>query len=349
MKTERNVIMTVVTSLLIIVTLACGGATPTTTPDTQATVAAAIAATSTAQVGLQATIDAAVEATSVAAPTPTPSSEETVESVTTTEMTEEELAALIDEAVAEASAATQECSTVTTEAAADGTVTQEEVDAVTVYVTDAEEAIAYAEELIYAYYDLYGELATETIVLLQAIEQDLAAMAEGTAEVNAILQEIIMALEQGLALAEETITQLETAAQTASAKAAEIQGRNQNVVQNLQAELESRAAAVLSVQPNNIPTDRQAALQSAFDYVDAARQALDDDRISQTELANIAQLGANASAGLNAHGGPQLQRLSGSISDITGQIARGQTPQVKASLGNLEASLGTRPSRPSRP
>lgn len=32
--------------------------------------------------------------------------------------------------------------------------------------------------------------------------------------------------------------------------------------------------------------------------------------------------------------------------DITGQIARGQMPQAKANVGNLEASLGTRPSRP---
>ena len=30
--------------------------------------------------------------------------------------------------------------------------------------------MAYAEELIAAYYDLYGDLATETPVLLQAIE-----------------------------------------------------------------------------------------------------------------------------------------------------------------------------------
>jgi hypothetical protein len=78
----------------------------------------------------------------------------------------------------------------------------------------------------------------------------------------------------------------------------------------------------------------------------ATDRALDDDRISQTELADIAQLGANASAGLNAHGGPQLQRLAGSINDITGQIARGQMPQARANVGNLEASLGTRSSRP---
>ncbi len=116
--------------LLIIALSACRSAQPT--PDTQATVNAAIAATGTAQASLQATIDAAVKATVTAAPTPTPS----VQYVT---MSEEELAALIDQAVAEAITATQQCSTATTTATADGAVTQEEVNTVQVYLVDAEE------------------------------------------------------------------------------------------------------------------------------------------------------------------------------------------------------------------
>lgn len=341
---KRAVTLTLVVGLFIVATLACGTAAPTPMPDTRATVDAAIAATSTAQVNLQETIDAAVEATGAAVPTPIPAAEH----VAATEMTEEELAAVIDQAVADATTATEQCSTATTEATADGTVTQEEVDTVEVYVTGAEEAIAYAEELIAAYYGLYGELATETIDLLLAIEEDLAVLAKEAAAISVALQEVDTALERGLALAEETLTQLETAAQTASAKAAEIQAQNQIWVQNLQAELENRVATVLAVQPDNVATDRAAAIQSAFDYLDAVREGLADERISQAELANIAQLGANASASLNAHGGPQL-RLSGSINDITGQVARGQTVQAKASLGNLEAALGTRLPRPSRP
>ena len=347
---KRITILTIAIGLFISTTLACGGtATPAATPDTQATVEAAFAATSTVQASIQATIDAAVEATDVAveptivtAAPPTPSAEYVT-------MTEEELADLIDEAVVEATAATQECATAATEAATDETVTQEEVDTVEVYVVDAEEAIAYAEELIYAYYSLYGELATETLILLQAIEEDLATLTGEAAAIEAALQEIDTTLEQGLALAEETITQLEAAAQAASVQAAEIQAQNQTWIQNLQTELENRAAAVLAVQPDNIATDRQAAILSAFDYVDAVREGLADDMISQTELANIALLGANASASLNAHGGPQLQRLPSSINDITGQIARGQTPQAKANLGSLESALGARPPRPSRP
>jgi len=342
---KRRAVLALAVTLLVIAAIACGGAaSPVTTPDTQATVDAAIAATGTAQAGTQATIDAAVEATGVAAettvaPSPTPA----VEYVT---MTEEELAALIDQAVTDAAAATQECAAATTEATADDTITSEEVATVEIYATGAEEAIAYAEELILAYYDLYGELAVETIALLQATEEDLAALASETAAINATLQEVAATLDQGVALAEETIAQLETAAQAIGDKAAEVQYRNQTWIQDLQAELEDRAATALTIQPSNIAADRKGAILSAFDYVDAVRDSLADNKISSTELNNIAQLGANASASLNAHGGPQLQQLSGSINDITGQIARGQMPQAKANLGNLERALGARPSRP---
>ncbi len=391
---KRVTILTLVMSLLVAATVGCGGReAPAATPDTQATVKAAIAGTSTAQAGTQATIDAAVQATTAAqtstqvtadaaaqgtseaqasvqattdaavqatvvaetnvqatvdaavqatvaaAPTSTPSAAYVT-------MTEEELAALIDQAVAEATAAAQASSATTTQATADDAVTQEEVIKVAVSLAEAEEAIAYAEDLIAAYYDLYGDLATETLATLQAIEQDLAMMAENMAAINATLQEINTTLQQGLALAEETIAQLETAAQTASAKATEAQMQAQSLVQDLQAELESRAATALSVQPNNIAADRKAAIQSAFDYLDAVRQSLGDNKISPTELANIAQLGANASASLDAQGGPQLQQVSGSVNDITAQLARGQVPQAQANVGNLEASLGTRPSRP---
>ena len=76
------------------------------------------------------------------------------------------------------------------------------------------------------------------------------------------------------------------------------------------------------------------------------RQSLADRTISQDELANIAQIGANAAAGLSAQGGPQLQQLAGSIDDLTAQLARGQIPQASANLGSLQAMLDSLPSRP---
>jgi formylglycine-generating enzyme required for sulfatase activity len=63
---KRTTVFTIVISSLIIATLACSMAAPAATPDTQATISAALAATNTAQVGMKATIDAAVQATSAA-------------------------------------------------------------------------------------------------------------------------------------------------------------------------------------------------------------------------------------------------------------------------------------------
>jgi len=347
----KRIVCAIVISFTLVMT-ACGTAAtpPPPTPDTQATVNAAVAATSTTQANMQATVDAAVAATRVSAPTPaatlapmptlmaTPS----VEYVT---MTEEELAVLIDQAVADALAASQQCSTATTQAASDDVITQDELAAMDIYVVDAEQAIAYAEQLITAYYGYYGELATETIVLLQALEQDLSALAQNTAEINATLQAIEQDMEAGLALAEENIAKLEAAAQNISADITNFQTQTQNWFSDFQAELEKRAANVLAVQPNQIAADRQAAIQMAFDYLDAGRKALEDNKITPVELADIAQKGANATAGLNTQGGPQLQQASGRINEITGQMARGQLPQAKTGLGSFEAALGQRPSR----
>lgn len=317
--------------------LACG--TVTTSPDIQATVDAAVAATATAQIAMQATIDAAVAATYAAAPSATPIEIDE-------EPSEEELAALIDEAVAGASTAAEEASAATAEAASDDTITQAEVDEMEAAVSQAEEAITYAEELISLYDDLYGELAAETLDLLIAIEEDLELMADDIAAINDLLLEAGIALEQGIEMTEEVLAELDTAAQAVSTKASEIRGQNQALAQTLQTEIANRVASILAIQPTAIASSRQEAIQSALEYAGGVRQSLEDRRVSQSELADIAQLGANAVASLNAQGGPQLQQLAGNIGDLTTQIARGQVPQASAALGNLEAALNALPSLP---
>ena len=340
-----------VTVLLFVTALACSLGTPAQTPDTQATIDAAIAATSIAEANVQATVDAAVEATAaagadtqatdVAAPTPTPAAEYVT-------MTEEEMAVLIDQSVTEAVAAMETASAATADAAADSTLTAEEAEVVELYVMAAEEAIVIAEELINAYYGLYADLAYETLYLLEDIEDDQATMSEYAVLIASVLETNSETIEQGLALAEETITQLQDTAQLAYTVASEAHAQSQEWRTNLSSELDSRAANALAVPPNQVATDRLEALVSGFQYVDGTRGALDDNRITQSELANIAQLGANASASLEAHGGPQLQHRSGSIDDITQEIARGQWSQARTGLGDLEKSLGSRPEMPDR-
>lgn len=60
-------------------------------------------------------------------------------------------------------------------------------------------------------------------------------MAESTEAIYVILEEATNALEQGVALAEETITQLNNAAQAASANVTETQAQIQNLAATAQA------------------------------------------------------------------------------------------------------------------
>jgi exonuclease VII small subunit len=336
-------------SVLILASVACGQAAPEPTAppvDSQATVDAAIAATSQAQAALQATIDASVAATASALaaaapteapPTAVPSSGETVEYVT---MSEEELEALVNQSVAEATTATQQTSAAAAESAADDTLSEEELAYIYDYYYLAETSLAYAYEVMDAYYGLYADLAEEALDLLVEVEDDLDELTGSLDTMNASLEEISTALEQGVALAEESITQLETAAQEAQTKAAEAQTKTQEWSASAQAERDARAEAIANVQPDNAPKNFRESLQVTVDFMDAVKTSLADQKLSRDELDIIAQLGANASAGLQSFGDADFQQFSGGISQITNQLALGQIPHASAGLQSFELSLG---------
>lgn len=83
-------------------------------------------------------------------------------------------------------------------------------------------------------------------------------------------------------------------------------------------------------------------MQSAMEYVNGVRGGLADGAISRGELSDIAHKGANASASIKAHGGPQLKPIGDSIDAMAGKIARGELPQVQKELPTLESSLRRR-------
>lgn len=95
-------------------------------------------------------------------------------------MTEEELAALIDEAVVEAIATTEQYASTATSATADGTVTASESEIIEVYVNLADETIAYAEELVVIFTELYGQDSDELVQAVAGVEQELATIADNT-------------------------------------------------------------------------------------------------------------------------------------------------------------------------
>ncbi len=343
---HNRLVLSIFAIWLVALCSACAANTPANTPDVQATIDAAIAATATAQAALQAQIDTSVEATITAMPTEAAPSETTAQPTEDySAYSEEELVAEIDDATTAAVDTSTEAETAINQAAGDGSISQEEYEELVIYVDDLEAAIALAEELITAYYGYYGELAEETLYLLEAIEDDLDALYSYAEEVGTLLAEAELALEQGQQVAQETIDQLVAATENAQARRAEIETAITQLVPQWQAEVQSRLAELDQIIPSQAPANRLDAIQSAFDYVDAVRAALLDQALNAQELANIAQLGANAIAGLESFGGPGLQGLSSNISAITGQLARGQVPQAVSGLGALESALGARPKR----
>lgn len=247
----------------------------------------AVAGTQQAQALGQATVNAAVLTAMPSTPTPGP----TINYVT---LTEEELAALIDQAVAEAVAATEQTTTAVTTTTSDSAVTTEEVAYVYNYYYVADYYVEYAEELMAEYYDLYSDLAYEMIAEMEAIQTELNTINSTLSSIDSSLQEISSTLSQGLAVAEETINQLNTAAQQAQTSAQALQSQAQDMLSVLQADQQGRLDQISQIQPNNIPTDKLAALQSGFQFIDAAKLALGDNKLSRDELTNLAQLGANA-------------------------------------------------------
>ena len=375
---EKYLLLSLLCGLLSFNLTACGGRADTAQSaesNVEATVQAAVAATSTAQVAIQATIDAAVAATAVAqtsqatatpapAPTPVVVTQTVTEIITETvyvpqdvymTMTEAELAQLIDDAVTQATTATQTSSTAATAATADGAVTSTDVATVEVYVEQASADVAYAEELVAAYYELYGATADEVLEAVAGVEAELATVAESTTAMATSLAEIETTLNAGLALAEESVDQLEQAAATAANTAGELQTQVDTLTSSLQTKaatynqtaqaLQTQFATVIEqIQPQEVAGDQAGAFRSVFTYMDTVRGALGDNAIDMPEMQMIAQTGANAFASLNTHGGPRWSGLSPAINDVTNAIALGDLDRAHQGLNDVEARLPTRDS-----
>lgn len=300
------------------------------TPDINATAQAAVDATLAAHDSVQATIDGAVQQTAAAQPAPAPSVTPLPNDVVAN-MTEEELASLIDQSVQDAMAASEQVSAATTSATTDDAITEEEVATIESELDEAEELLYAVEDLMALYLELYGEYGTEAVTVLYDIEDDLEVIADSLSEISQIMTE-------GAEAASAAIEQLDQAAQTAAQNIDAAQTQMQGWQEKVTSNLISREEMMLAVAPDNVASDRAGALDQTQAYITALRGAIEDNKISPTELENIAQLGANASASLNAAGG-QLSDLSGKINDFTRLAARGKSAQIGAGLAGFESQL----------
>jgi uncharacterized phage infection (PIP) family protein YhgE len=316
---------------LFVVLPACSQ--PSRAVNSQATIDAAVAATIEAKNSMQAAIDQAVQATLSAQPTPDYAT-----------LSEEELAALIDQAVSEALAASAGAATATVSSTSDGTVTSEEVTYTYSYVYDAYYYAAYADELIAAYYEYYGQYAEAALTELQQIESELSSISDSMEEIAGIL-------EQGAEAATAAVDQLNAAVAEAQGRASEVQAKAEGWQEQVKAELEQRQQEILNLAPTEVAEDKIGALNQAHDFLAAFKTALGDGKFSPDELHNIGQLSANVRASFEKLGGRggEFGGFQASIETLTRQAARGDWGGARREVSNLERSLPSRPSRPSRP
>jgi hypothetical protein len=328
----NKAIKSIISFILISLLAACASPASSGSLDTQ--VQTAIAQTAVSEATFQVAVDQAVAATVVAMPaTPTP--QPAVDPYT---LAEEELAALIDSSCEDAVTASTEASSANTQATSDGTYTEDEIYNTIYHVYDAEAAIAYTEDLINMYYDLYGEYASETLDLLYAVEDDLNNLSTTMTEAEAILS-------QGAQTASAAIEQLNTTLETVQTKAGEMQSKAQEFKDKLPAVLDERESNFANLVPTEVASDRDGAVLQVYTYLDSIKTAFEDRKISSTEMEQIAQLATNAKASINQSSGPRLQGFSGNIDGITRNLSRGDWPSAQRDLGRFEASLPSRPAR----
>ena len=331
MKNRKNHFLAIF-AILAIAALACAQTTntanPTHTPssptgDVQATIDAGIEATMQAEANMQATIDAAVAATVTASQDQS------------TQLSEEEMANEIDQTVEEVVVLTEDVVTTTEEITSDGSISYDEYEELEELLIETAILIDYAEYWIEAYYWLYGDLAAETLILLEEVEDILFLTEE-------YMDDIVAIIELGAEAANQALGTLEELSQNIDTTTSQFEGKTDNWLSQLQALSDVRATNTLYIQANQIPTDRAAAITAMMDYIQTVRGALEDNVISSIELQNIAQYGANAVSGLQVHGGPALSNAADSINALTTQAAKGQFSQVANGLSALEAAIPRR-------
>ena len=331
-----------ITRLLITALLLLSACSQPSSANPEATIAAAVEATTTAGQNAQATVDAAVQATIQAQTAQQAAIEQAVQATLTVqptpayaEMSEAELAALIDQSVNQALAAYSATSSAVTQSTSDGTVSEAEVATTSTSITTVYYEIAYAEELIQAYYAYYGEYTEAALTTLNEMENELESISASLNEISAILT-------QGAASATAAINQLNAAVASAQTQAADLQTKVQGFQEQVKTGLGQRENDLLNLPATDLAQNEIGAINQAHDFLEAFKTALGDGKFSPAELNNIGQLAANARASLNQTGDPKLQKLGVSIEGLTRNAARGEWGQAQRGARDFEGSLPAR-------
>ena len=308
------------------------GIPPELTTSIQATVDAGIAATSTAQMQIMGVTTETILATMTAIPTqavPPPD-----------EISEEELAQLFDKTVNEAIYYASQLETATNESTADNFLTEDEFELLMKYYGLSQSEMEYALSLAEMYLEIYCDLGEETVDLLYKVAEDLenlSSMSDEAMELIFLLENILA--NGGTIASEDVSTFLQYSHQYVDLQTI-LEKHAGEWITALQGDLAVRANEYLQIQPSKVAGNRLEALIMASDYVTSVQNALGDGFLSNSELNNIAQLGANVEASFEYLNLPNMNNISGSINNITSNLARGQLPTAAANLGQLEGLVG---------
>ena len=328
-----RIVSLILSSIILIGILAACGL-PLNPVNRDARIQTANIETSIAEATFQAAIFEAAQGTATTIPlpetfTPQPPVEPSA-------LSEEELAALIDANYEDAIYNSLDASEIVQEASSDNEVTEEEIFNTVLYVQQTQASILYAQSLLQQYEDLYGDLATETLDQLAAIEESLNQLAISMTEIEDLLV-------QGSILASEAISTINELVTKIEEQADEALNTKDTWRNSLQTDLNAREQKFTNFSPNEIASNPEGAISQVYAYLDSIRSALQDHKISSGEMSGIAQLGANAKASLKAQEGLNSQILESSIDGLTRQLSRGEWPQAQNGLANFEASLPRRP------
>lgn len=267
------------------------------------------------------------EASTAATTSPTPSPSPTP--LDASNMSEEELAKAVEASMQQTAQATEEAAQVAADVSADGTVSADEAAQLVVSAQNAWQLVGYAGSVLGAYTAEYGAYAD---ALLSEMEQ----MTMYLMDIDEELGTLIEYAQSAEATAEDLAAMAQETAATAKTTAGQVVAQAAKWASELAAARSTWEAAARDIKATKGADTRAGALQMAGVYLETLNSALLSGKLTAADLQSIYQASANAVAGLKAQGG-QLAKLGAAVESLTAMLAKGDLPQVKAKLPEIES------------
>jgi hypothetical protein len=257
--------------------------------------------------------------------TPTPS----VSPLDTANMSEEELAKAVEASMLQTAQATREAAQVAADVSADGTVSKDEAQQLVASAQNAWQLVGSTNAVFQAYLSQYGAWA-------DALTSEMEQMTQYLMDVDEELGTLIEYAQSAEATAEGLSAMAAETAATAQTTADQISAQTQQWASKLAAARATWEAAARDIKATKGADTRAGALQMAGVYLETLNRSLRDGKLSNATLQSIFQASANAVASLKAQGG-QLAKLGAEVESLTVMLAKGDLPQVKAKLPQIES------------